>query len=88
MAIPPIISNNPLLKLFRTDQQGGEKNEKPANTAATPSDIVEISETAQKRLDGIKQLSAEDPAEVQQVAGETRDILTENQISLGRGTVA
>lgn len=84
MAIPPIISNNPLFKLFRTDQQGGEKDSKAdANAAATTQDIVQISQAAQQRLDGIRQLSADDPAQIQQVAGETRDILEETGLSLG-----
>ena len=84
MAIPPIIANNPLFKLFRTEQQGGEKSGKAdTNAAATPQDIVQISKTAQQRLDGIRQLSADDPAQFHQVAGETRDILDETGLSLG-----
>ncbi len=85
MAIPPIIANNPLLKLFRTDKPGGEDEVKDAGGAAsTPEDIVEISEAARQRLDGgIHALSADDLGEVQEVAGETRAILEDTDLSLG-----
>ncbi|GEM_PF-1480964 len=89
MAIPPIISNNPLLKLFRTDDPGfrresGGKTEKTSNAASTPQDIVEISQAAQQRLSGIQQLSADNPEQIQDVAGETKEILEETDVALGR----
>jgi len=80
MAIPPIISNNPLFKLFRTEQPSGTKQEKTANPAATPKDIVEISDAAQQRLNGIRELSE---ADAPQVAADTKDILEETGLSLG-----
>ena len=85
MAIPPIISNNPLLKLFRTEQQSGAgKSKQPVATAQTPEDIVEISEAARERLDGIQDLSARKQDDVRQTAAQTGDILGHNQdLTLG-----
>lgn len=84
MAIPPIISNNPLLKLFRTDQSGGTDKTKTSDGPSTPQDVVEISDAARKRLDGVRHLSEDKPEEVKDVAGETRDILESNQnLTLG-----
>ena len=84
MAIPPIIANNPLLKLFRTEQGSAAKGKTDLPPVpATPADIVEVSKAAKQRLDGIENLSADNSARVQEVAGDTRDILQETGLSLG-----
>ena len=52
MAIPPIISNLPIFRLFKSDK--GAKTEAPAaneSVAASSSDTVEISSAAQDKLD-------------------------------------
>ncbi len=86
MAIPPI-SNNPLLKLFRTDKQGadGKDDQKQqaaqADGAATKQDVVEISAAARQRLEGAKTLANSD--EARETAEETRTILEEGDQTLG-----
>lgn len=83
MAIPPIIANNPILKLFKTEPSSGSKTD-VAKTPQTPEDIVEISEAAQQHLDGIRDLSKEGADKVQEVAGETRGILEgDESLTLG-----
>ncbi len=84
MAIPPIISNNPILKLFKTDKSGGiDATQKAAEAPNSPQDVVEISEAARKRLDGVKELSSDNPAEIKTVAENARDILEESGVTLG-----
>lgn len=84
MAIPPIISNNPLLKLFRTDPASGSQDNETASVSQTSEDIVEISEAAQQRLDGIQEFSSERPEEIRQTAQESREILEgDEDLTLG-----
>ncbi len=84
MAIPPIIANNPLLKLFRTDNSGTDNTANETRAPATDSDVVELSNTARQRLDGIESLSASDPDRIRAVADESRGLLEANkQLILG-----
>ena len=84
MAIPPIITNNPIVKLFRSEQKAPDGPEAGRITQQTPEDIVEISEIAQQRLDGLEALSSKDPARLQEVSVQTRDLLAENEsLTLG-----
>jgi hypothetical protein len=52
MAIPPIISNLPIFRLFKSDK-GGKTGAPVANesVASSSSDTVEISSAAQDKLD-------------------------------------
>jgi hypothetical protein len=83
MALPPIIANNPLVKLFRTNDAenknlGGKTAAEPPS-AGTPRDVVEISEAAKNKLDSVKQKAAEDDRQAHKVAVNTRDILQNDQ---------
>lgn len=90
MTIPPIIANNPLLKLFRTDgkqeQREGADEKAPAarHHRQTPEDIVEISQAAKQKLDGARALSPENTEEPKAIAAQTRDFLLEDRnLTLG-----
>lgn len=89
MAIPPIISNNPLFKLFRTEQQtvdNGKETSKAASFApAIQQDVVEISRAALQRLDGIRPLASDD--EARETADDTRTILEESEYTLGDNSI-
>jgi hypothetical protein len=65
MALPPILSSLPILKLFGSDRapRGTEKTTPDAPRASSPQDTVELSATVQ----GIPR----NDAEAQQVAVET-----------------
>lgn len=93
MALPPIISNMPFLKLFKVDkaaQPENTKNTANADTgikAANPQqDVVDISSAAAERLQGAKVLSLENEEELRSVIGETRHILASTNQSLGLKT--
>jgi len=58
MAIPPIISNSPIFKIFQSDN-AKSKTDKTESAAQSPQDVVEISEAAQQRLNNIQDFSAE-----------------------------
>jgi hypothetical protein len=77
MALPPILSSLPILKLFAADRAQKSAAKTPANAegAGTPQDIVDLSETVQ----GIPKT----PAEAQQVAVETRTQLSQDMFALG-----
>jgi hypothetical protein len=82
MALPPVIANNPLVKLFRSE--GVETKNSDKKTAAeapaqTPRDVVEISEAARKKLESVKQKAAEDDVAARKVAVQTRDLLTQDE---------
>ena len=81
MALPPIISNSPLFKLFKTEP-AAKSEPKPAvpQSASQPEDVVEISEAAQARLNGVQTLSEQDAPGV---AAQTREQLTDSDIALG-----
>ncbi|MCB9991124.1 MAG: hypothetical protein H6867_07060 [Rhodospirillales bacterium] len=80
MTIPPILANNPLLKLFRNDQQG-TKAAVPAVSPQTHEDIVEISEAAQQHLNGVRDIAGD--GEARETAKETADILQDSEYTLG-----
>lgn len=78
MALPPIIANNPLVKLFRSDgaeNKNSGKKDAPGASADSPRDVVQISEAALKKLESVKQKAAADEAQARGVAAETRDLL-------------
>jgi len=87
MALPPILSNLPFTKLFKTEQapEAAGKQAAPAKketAASPPQDIVEISEAALKKLEGQSSFLTEDEAKA--AAGETRGILEKNPgVALG-----
>ncbi len=87
MAIPPIIGNSPLMKLFRTDpvKPSGDAR-KTENTAQdNTQDIVQISEAAQKKLASVGNKPIESRNEAQNVARDTADILRDDDtLTLGR----
>lgn len=78
MALPPIIANNPLVKLFRSDgvedKNTGKKAVAEASTGAA-RDVVEISEAARKKLESIQSEAAADEGQAREVAAETREML-------------
>ena len=83
MSIPPIISNLPLFRLFKTGR-GGAGADKPANQPAQSSgDTVEISAAAQKKLDAAQVLSAQDPGKISAVTSQVRQYLEQQPVSLG-----
>lgn len=90
MAIPQIIANNPIVKLFRTEQSqettGQAKAQPDAAGAGLPEDIVEISEAAQQRFESEQNRVTVDNA--QQTASETREILQDSGASLTNGAFA
>jgi hypothetical protein len=77
MALPPILSSLPILKLFGADRAQKAAARPPANTqgAGNPQDIVQLSETVQ----GIPK----NPGEAQKVAVETRAQLSQDIFALG-----
>jgi len=78
MALPPIITNLPFLKLFRTEQETSQPVKE-----SLPADIVEISEAASARFESIKSLSPSNLGELQEILHDTRTTLEENSVSLG-----
>jgi hypothetical protein len=86
MGILPIITNNPILKLFQGDRTRSEdktsgQTDKPS---AQNSDIVEISRAAREKLQGIQNLSSDDPDKIHSVTVETKNLLAQNEVTLGR----
>lgn len=83
MAIPPIISNSPIFKIFQSDN-AKSKTDKTESAAQSPQDVVEISEAAQQRLNNIQDFSAENQAEIREAAGEAGEILRRDEsLTLG-----
>ena len=74
MALPPIISNFPLFKLFRTDNAAKAKAKKEAVKTTQPQDVVS------NRLEGTRKLKEK---EVPAVAAQTREQLASSGVSLG-----
>lgn len=86
MALPPIISNLPIIKLLRSEQSSAVTGD--AVKAGAPNhdnDIVEISEAARQKLSETEPLSSDNLAQVREVAAETRSILENTDFSLGLG---
>ena len=89
MALPPILTNLPFTKLFRTEQapetdgkQAAPAKKEKESAPSSPQDIVEISEAALKKLEGQSSFLTEDEAKA--AAGETRGILEKNPgVALG-----
>jgi len=81
MALPPIISNSPLMKLFKTGP--GAKAEAPqsAKNSNMPQDVVELSAAARKRLDGVK--TALNAEQARDAAAAVKDELGRSNVSLG-----
>lgn len=78
MALPPIIANNPIIKLFQT----GQKNASPkdavppeAKTGAAPQDIVNISGAALRKLASAQVSPLETDEAAQQTAHQVRGAL-------------
>ena len=82
MSIPPIISNLPLFRLFKTDRRGAGAD-KPANQPVHSGDTVEISAAAQKKLDAAQVLTAQDPGKISAVTSEIKRYLEQQPVSLG-----
>lgn len=83
MAIPPIISNSPIFKIFQSDN-AKSKTDKTDSTAQSPQDVVEISEAAQARLSGVKDFSVDNEAEIREAAVDTGTILRRDEsLTLG-----
>lgn len=83
MALPPIISNMPFLKVFKTDKAQAASENSEIKSANNPQDVVDISSAAAERLNGTKVLSLENEEELRAVLGETRHILASTDGPLG-----
>lgn len=84
MALPPIISNSPIFKIFQSDSTRSKNDVAKTSGAQTTEDIVEISEAAQERLNGIKSLSSDNAEQVREAAGEAGEILRRDEsLTLG-----
>lgn len=75
MALPPIIANNPIMKLFRAEQPK-QKSDAASVPEGLLQDTVEISDAARKKF-GEVQLLADRQA--RGVAEKTRDILSQDE---------
>lgn len=80
MALPPIIANNPIIKLFQTGQKNNVSAKETAppqetKAGATPQDIVELSEAARQKLDRAKVGPLETDQDARQAARHARDAL-------------
>ena len=80
MAIPPIIANNPVFKLFQSDKTQNKDSRKADDSAAasagsSPQDVVNISEAARKKLESVQQKVADTDTQARRIAGETKGIL-------------
>ena len=83
MALPPIISNSPIFKIFQSDN-AKSKTVKTETTPQTPQDVVEISQAAQERLEGVQAFSADNPAEIKGAAGDAGEVLRQDEdLTLG-----
>ena len=86
MAIPPVISNLPIIKALRAGQAAPADNQSKTENTPSPSapeDVVNISETAQQRLDGLKDLSLDKPDELADTIAEVRDLVEKHLVALG-----
>ena len=75
MALPPIIANNPIMKLFRAEQPK-QKSDAASVQEGSPQDVVEISEAARKKFGEAQALS---DSRAREVAEETRGILSKDE---------
>jgi len=80
MVLPPIIANNPLLKLFRSEtpeKTGNEtKNSSGAPPAGNAGDTIEISEAARAKFE---EAQLADETKVRDVAREAGEQLRRNE---------
>jgi hypothetical protein len=80
MALPPIISNLPIIKFFTSGSSGAKAQAASAKTTA-PTDVVEISEAAQKKLEQASGEAITTESAARDIAGDTRIILDSNEDS-------
>jgi len=85
MALPPVLTNIPFLKLFRND---AALRSKPANAEQSspvdvPVDTVEISDAAKSRFEATRKLSLSEPEVLRAALGEAREALENSGFSLG-----
>lgn len=78
MAIPPIISNLPIFKNLKTAETVQKQEVK--TSPATTEDVVEISGTAQERLENVRALTEQEAPEV---SAQTSKALEDNDLALG-----
>ncbi len=86
MALPPIISNLPIFKLFRSEaptQAPQQTQTAKSGGGALPRDVVEVSEAALDKLSQ-SQDKIRNEAQARDTAEDVRDDLAENDdVSLG-----
>ena len=84
MSIPPVISNLPFFRLFKSDSSG-KGADQPANqpVQSGSGDTVEISAAAQQKLDAAQVLSAQDPGKINAVTSQIKQYLEQQPTSLG-----
>lgn len=82
MVLPPIIANNPLLKLFRSEAPEDAGNEtKNVSGATSARDTVEISASARAKFE---EAQLADETKVRDVARETGERLrSDESVTLG-----
>ena len=83
MALPPVISNLPILKMFGIGaSQPAKTGKAPADNsgAKLPQDVVELSEAARSRMEGPQDLNE---SQAGNKAKETGALLSESGVSLG-----
>jgi hypothetical protein len=83
MALPPIISNLPIMKLFKSQNVANtQKTAESVKASATP-DTVKLSAAAARQLKLSGTAEIKDSAQAQQTAANTRALLAENNVALG-----
>ena len=83
MALPPILANLPVFKLFRSGQsETVQQQHGAAGKSSAPQDVVQISDAARQRLEGLEDLASDSAAG--KTATNTRTILADDpRLTLG-----
>jgi hypothetical protein len=83
MALPPVITNIPFLKLFRSEHAFSKPVNDGKTETAAPKDTVEISEAAQKKFESTKPLSLSNPEVLRKAIGDAKAALENGSFDLG-----
>lgn len=83
MALPPIISNLPIIKLFTKPQTAANSQKGDAVKAAADNDSVRISAAASRQLRLSGAAAITDSAMAGKTAADTRAMLAANNVALG-----
>ena len=83
MALPPIISNLPIIKLFKSNAPANNQTNTEQAKAKALSDSVSISAAAARGLKLSGASPIKDDAEARGVAQQANKLLSENDLPLG-----